>query len=369
MSQTGQNGMGYADLDRNMRHITDNGTLGGGEILQHIGQNDRKGTQFIDWDLVQQYASIPLVKALIIILLLVLFTLIVMRLFNIKSVFKGKGIKSEIGNVNNLKSRDRYIVLSNKWLKRITNLVQKTPFNMPANRKEYMQYNLKRANVKVPGGYRYMAAEEFNALVKLGGAVVIAIGLLAILLVNVLLGVTLICVAIICSSVLPMMILRSVVKERDMEIKENFSDFYLMLHYVLIIGGSTPIDKLMKSYAKTTDSEEMLRFVDNCVGHIDTHGEYHATTLIIRDYREIPEVGKLMRLIRQLHDGADVNEELLGFREELINQKKFMIEKRMNWLVKKAQASFNILMIILVQAILSAMALYLPDITQIGTFM
>lgn len=349
--------------------FTEGGTLGGGEVLDYIGNSQREGTQFIDWDLMKQFQSIPLIKVVIILLLITICILLIMRLFNIKSVFKGKGIMSEINNVNSLKSRDRYIITSNKWLKRATDLVQRTPFNIPANRQEYMNYNLKRANIRVPGGFRYMSAKEFNAVTKLLGLAVIILGVFAGIFANLVIGVVLICVAIVGTISLPTMIVRTMVREKDNEIKENFSDFYLMLHYVLVIGGSTPLDKLMKSYAKTTDSPEMVRFVDNCVGHIDTHGEYHATALIIKDYREIAQVGKLMRLIKQMHDGADVVQELIGFREELIKEKKYMIEKRMNLLVKKAQASFNILTIILIQAIISAMALYLPDITSMGAFL
>lgn len=350
-----------------MQDMTKGGSLGGGEVLNFIGNGDRKGTQYFDWDLVSQFASIPLVKALIVILLAVTCTLLILRLFNIKTVFKGRGIKNEIGNVNEIKKRDEYIIRSNKLLAFITKLVQGTPFNVPRASKEYIQYNLKRAGIKVPGGFRYMSAEEFNAIIKIVAVFLIVVGVLASILVNSAIGVGLIVGTIILTSILPMQIVRSIVRDRDREIKENFSDFYLMLHYVLVIGGSTPLDKLMKSYAKTTDSAEMVRFVDNCVGHIDTNGEYGATTLIAKDYREIAEVGKLMRLIKQMYDGADVTQELIGFREELIKERKYLLTKKMDWLVKKANASFNILMIILVQAILSAMALYLPDISQLST--
>lgn len=351
-----------------MTNTTNAGTLGGGEVLPFIGQDTHKGTQYIDWDLAQQFAALPLVKILICVLLLTLLTVIIMRLFNIKSFRKGKGITSEINNVNEIKSRDKFILQSNKWLGRITRLVQKTPFNIPSNTKEYMQYNLNRAGIKVPGGFRNMSAEEFNAIVKLTGVTMLVLGLLVTLLFSSIFGLMVIVSTIVITGILPMKMVRQVVKEKDREIKENFSDFYLMLHYVLIIGGQTPLDKLMRSYAKTTDSLEMARFVDNCVGHIDTNGEYGATMLIARDYREIAEVGKLMRLIKQMYDGADIQQELLGFRAELMKEKKYIIEKKMNKLIANAQRSFNILTIILIQAIISAMALYLPDISSITTF-
>ena len=55
----------------------------------------------------------------------------------------------------------------------------------------------------------------------------------------------------------------------------------------------------------------MHRFVDCCIHYIDTYGEYEATKFITRQYREIPQVGKLMRLIRQANEGGDVRAELV----------------------------------------------------------
>lgn len=348
---------------------TNGGTLGGGEILPFIGNETHKGTQYVDWNLVQQYASLYLVKAVICVLLAVVCILLVLRVFNIRSPAKNKGVTSEIKNVNALKGREKFIIRNNRILKKLTEMVQKTPFHLSSSSAEYWRYNLKRAGIKAPGGYRYLTSEEFNAICKVACGLLIGIGLLVCLLINGLMGFALIVMAVIVTAVLPNMAVRQIVKNKDLEIRENFPDFYLMLHYVLLMGGQTPLDKLMKSYAKTTDSPEMVRFVDNCVGHIDTTGEYGATALIAKDYREIPEVGKLCRLIKQMYDGADITQELLGFREELIKNRKYIITKRMNVLVTRAQTSFNLLMIILIQAIVSAMALYLPDLSGVGGLM
>lgn len=94
----------------------------------------------------------------------------------------------------------------------------------------------------------------------------------------------------------------------------------------------------MKSYQKTTDSEEMKHFVDVCVHYIDTYGEYDATRHIAKAYREIPEVAKLMRLIRQANEGGDVKAELIGFRNELLNARRHAIENRMNKLIDMGRA-------------------------------
>ena len=90
---------------------------------------------------------------------------------------------------------------------------------------------------------------------------------------------------------------------------------------------------------------------------------------IAKEYREIPDVTKLMRLIKQFNDGGDIKQDLIGFRDKLLLEKQMRMEDEQKKLVTKARLSFNILMIVLVQAILSAMAIYLPDLTNVGSFL
>lgn len=82
----------------------------------------------------------------------------------------------------------------------------------------------------------------------------------------------------------------------------------------------------------------MKHFVDVCIHYIDTYGEYEATRYISKAYREIPQVAKLMRLIRQANEGGDIKAELIGFRTELLNARKYEIEKRMNKLIQMGRA-------------------------------
>ena len=74
-----------------------------------------------------------------------------------------------------------------------------------------------------------------------------------------------------------------------------------------------------------------------------------------------------MRLIRQTNEGGDIEAELMGFRTELLAASRYALEKRMEKLIAKAKASFNLLMPILFQAVLSAMSIYISDMGLIGT--
>lgn len=337
------------------------GTAGGGEILQQ-GGNGASVADNLDQSIISQFAYLPFVKIAIVVLLIIIAFWVILKLFNIKSPFKGKGIGAELNRMETIRKRDESIIRRNKFLANITNIIEKTPLKISKSREDYLQYNLDRAGMKIPGGGRILRAKEFNAMSKFIIIAVCLVGVATTLLINAMLGVIFIMMALLMGNVLPMQMLRGIVKSKDDEIRENFSDFYLMLHYVLMESTNTPLEGIMKSYAKTTTSNEMIRLVDTCVHYIDTYGEYVATRYIARQYREIPEIGKLMRLIRQANDGGEVKAELMGFRTELLNAKKYEIEKRMNKLITRAKASFNILMPILIQAVISAMAIYISDL-------
>lgn len=341
-------------------------SLGGGEVLQYYGESPEvRDYKRMDNSLIGQFGSIQQVKIGIGALLIILCAGLILRIFKVRSLFRDKGIASELRNVHNIKDRDKQIVTANKMLSGITNKMVKTSLRNDKNKYDYMQYNLKRARVMAPGGYRVMTPDEFQACIRLLQYAFIVLSMVILIFMNMTLGAIILVLSFLACNIIPMRIIRMLVTSRDAEIQKNFMYYYLMLHYVLISGAQTPLAKIMKSYAKTTDSEEMKFFVDNCVTHIDTIGEYKATRLIADDYREIPEVARLMRLIRQLQDGGNIEEELIGFRESLIKELRFQMETYSNKLVNRARNSFNMLMIILVQAVASAAAIYLPDMGSI----
>lgn len=344
---------------------TNDGTIGGGEILQ-IDADPKYESPYFNQGVVRNFKNYDTIKVGIIVLLVILATMIIMRILSIRSIFKDKAIQSELDNINEIKSRDKQIMLANKGLGKLTKLTKKAGLKVSSDSKDYIAYNLKRAGVKVPGGARAMTPDEFNGCIKIGEVVMMAISLAIILFMNLLLGLVLFVMSIVLLESLPMLIVRNKVHSRDTEIQDNFLNLYLMIHYELLTGGNTPISRTMRSYLKMAPPGEMIRFVDNCCTIFDTYGEYQGTQYVSKDYREIPEVCKLMRLIKQQQDGGDIKQELLGFRESLIDENSYKIERRCEKLINKAKASFNILMIVLVQAVLSAMALYLPDLSVLN---
>ena len=347
----------------------DGSPIGGGEILKFWNQDYNTSSPWFNNELIKQYYLVPILKFVIIALLIGVMIYLILKVLGVKSVSKGRGITNELEYMNRVRQRDAQILRYNKLIAKITALVESSPFAMGNANKEYWEYNLTRADIKIPGGSRVIKPVEFHALIVFIAGCVLVVDIVIFLFVNFFIGAIMAILTIVMANSLPMIFVRGIVREKDDEIKHNFSDFYLMIHYVLISGSQTPLSNIMKSYAKTTDSKEMKNMVDVCVHYIETYGDFEATRYISKNYREIPVMTKLMRLIRQSREaGADVTEELKGFRQEILSEKKYEIEKRTNKLIARANASFNILMPVLLQAILSAMSIYLSDMGAISSF-
>lgn len=344
-------------------------TVGGGEILQYVGNSpEDKGYVSMDNSFIKQLDMLSSVKILIILLIIVAAVIAILKIMEVRSPFRGKAITTELDNLDKIKKHDDAVIRANKMITSITKIIENSPFNLNKSYIDYWTYNLERANIRIPGGYRVIKPQEFNAIIQAIQLLLCAIFLVFGIFISLPIGVILIIFTVSVASSLPMAYVRQLVKAKDNEIVENFADFYLMLHYVLLASAGTPIAGIMRSFDKTTSSQEMHRFVDVCIHYIDTYGEYDATRYIAKQYREIPQVGKLMRLIRQANEGGDVRAELLGFRNELLAAKKYAIKRRMEKVVSRARFSFNILMPILLQAIISAMAIYFDDLSLTSSF-
>ena len=346
---------------------TKNGTIGGGSILSWLTGSEDK----YPWMNVEALKSKGMVMyAIIAIVILGLFLMVwsILKILGAGSFRRGKGITNELDYITRVREDDARILRLNRTIQSLTKIVEASPFRQKTAEKDYMEYNLRRADVRVPGKSRVYKPEEFNAVRVTITFIIVVINLFVMLFASYVVGVISVLTVLIMSSILPNMVLRSIVKSKDAEVRENFSDFYLMLHYTLLAKSKVPLANICKSYAKTTDSLEMQKVVDVCVHYFETYGEYEGQRYIASAYREIPAMGKLMRLIRQAYSGSDVDAELIGFRQEILSDKKYAIQCRTDKLINKAKASFYILIPVLVQAVISAMGIYFKDIGGVGSF-
>lgn len=307
--------------------------------------------------------NIQYMKVGIYLLLTLIAIILIMRMFRIRGFGAGRGVRDTLKDIEKQRERDYFVASSNTALRNLSIIIQNSPFKINSAMEDYLKYNLTRANWKAPGGYKTLEPKEYNALrvVSIGFLVCICM-LTGILIKNIVLGMVLSGVCIVLGNTVPKKVLRSIVKAKDEEIERNFADLYLMIHYVLYTGAKTPIGKALKTAAKTSESEEIKRFVDVAESYMSQYGEGEATSYITNEYREVESVCELMKLIKQIYDKHDIRNDLLAFRVRIIDKKENLLDKRVAKLIEKARKSYIILMIILVQAIISAVIIFLPDL-------
>lgn len=359
------------DTVSDINQISGKTTVGGGEALDFFSKfTSETEWTYMDGELIQHFQNLGLYKLLIVALILTICVILMLKLLGIRTITQDAGVRAEIDNVKTLRKTEKSIIARQKSLNRLKGIVAALGLNPGQVYVDYMNYNLKRAGIMAPAGDRALDAFEFNALVKAGIASTTVVCLFVMLFLNLTLGFLLLLLALVLWNTIPNMYVRSLAMEKDTIIKNNFFDFYQEIHYILINGGNASISKRIRSYQKgVRNNPEMVRFADTCADYIDIYGEAEGSTYIAKEYREIPDVTKLMRLIKQFNDGGDIKQDLIGFRDKLLLEKQMRMEDEQKKLVTKARLSFNILMIVLVQAILSAMAIYLPDLTNVGSFL
>lgn len=348
----------------------DRTSVGGGDILDFFNRANRESLQYMDNDLLNNFANIGLYKVILIILILIIFIILMFKLFGIRGVRKDAGIQAEIDNVKTLRKTERRILRNQKILTRLKTIVSAFGLDPDEVYKDYMNYNLKRAAIMAPSGDRPMDAYEFNALVVCGEVVTSIVCILIMLIWSLPLGFMALAISLVAWSTFPKSYVRAIALERDNVIKDNFFEFYQEIHYILKDGGKTPLAKRIRSYEKgVKDKPELIQFAETCADLFDLYGEAEGAKKAAKEFREIPDVTKLMRLIQQFNEGANIAHDLEGFRQTLLLKQQMRLEDEQKKLINKARASFNVLMIVLFQAILSAMAIYAQDLTNISNFM
>lgn len=332
----------------------------GGEIL-HQSIDIQNRTDAINWRFVGINTAIPFIVLGIVLLLITLMFILIAKQYNITTLSRN-GINYAMSVRARIRRKDEFIVHSMNFINKVTEWTERSIFRSNKQMKDYMDYNLRRTGFTLPNG-NPIHIEEYNAMKVFTLGTLLVISTFIAVVVSATVGILMALISTWTIVTLPMIIIRGIVTSKDAIIRANFMDVYLVLHYSLYMGGETPIPQLLASYRRTTDIPEMHEMVEVWTNHIDTLGEYNATEPIARDYREVGEIGTLMRLIKQIYDGGNVKNELIGFRKELVAARKATLEKRGDQIIERVNnILYIIIMILLVQAVISSMAIYIPDI-------
>ena len=143
---------------------TDGGSAGGGEILQYWGNSATKQSSQMNVDNIMQYAMLPYIRILLIWLILTLGVIIVLKILDVKSPTKGKGMKNALAYMDAIRKHDAAVLANNRRIRIITTIVEKSPFALPRRQIEYWQYNIVRAQFYIPGKTRLYKAVELHAI-------------------------------------------------------------------------------------------------------------------------------------------------------------------------------------------------------------
>lgn len=342
-------------------------TVGGGEVLFFLDNSDKQKWYQMNEQLINQIKYLPLARVVICFFIICIFFLLVLNVIGLGNGISYGGLEAEINNINLLRKRDAKILRNTKFLSKLTNFIDSCGLGVDPSKVTYLEYNLKRAGYKHPNGQRTLSPSEYNAILKGAEILFAAVGLLVALRVFSL-GVSFAIVCIVLLNIVPELILRETVLSKDRVIKNNFFDFYGELHYPMISNTSSePLIRIIRSYSKVDLVDEMREFTNNVADLFDLYGEYEGSKYVAMEYKEIPEVSKLMRLIRQYNEAADIEQDMIGFREQLLLQQQINIDKHCDKLIGRARKSFVLIYAILVQAILSAMLIYLQDLGGVST--
>lgn len=315
--------------------------------------------------LIKEMEYIWLMKAVIVFLVVVAAVFIILKIVGKKKI-KNKGMTEISTSYSVIQKHDKKILRTEANLKKIKKFIDDTPLVINSEtEREYLQYNLNRANVRI--AERQMTADEYNAICRTVELALIVVLIAVSIFINALIGVVGMVVVVMVGEIVPKFAIRSVVNSKDKEIERNFSDLYLLLHYNLMSGLKTSIYKNLTACKSTIQSKELREFIGRWMMYIDESGEQQSVSKMAADYREIHAVVRLMRIVKQIYDGDDVRNELEGYRQEIVNKSYEQVMERQRAISAKATRSLMIVMLILVQAIISAMGIYMPDISALGS--
>lgn len=251
-----------------------------------------------------------------------------------------------------------------KFLNTMISLQNRGIFKLDPYKADDLSFNLSRLGWELRG--IPLTAEMYNGL-KLFASIIILLASIVGSLVtwNPAVGIIGLILMLFVGSIDTFIAMR--VKQLDEEISANFLELYLILYHTMVADGGASLASLLRVYLVTAEGE-MKVVTEKIIYSLDTYGEALGCDKLTNAFRH-EYVTRLMRLIKGYVQGADVRDDLKGFRVLLIENREREIERESERLQMKARMSFYILMPVLVQAIISAMAIYFGDISQVGSFL
>lgn len=335
---------------------SDGGYVGGGEVLNLFGKTE------VIYGISKTAYNIRLNTPKAMVTLTVLFVLaMIYGLVTVFGIFNSATLANLSYNLSLSLSVDKKQWRMRKFLNAMVSLQSRGIFKLDPYKADDLSFNLQRLGWKlrdIP-----LTAEMYNGLKVFSSICCAVLGILAAILTLNPIALLVAVVGIVLISSMDVFIAMRV-HQLDEEISKNFLELYLILYHTMVADGGASLSSLLRVYLSTADGE-MALVTEKIIYSLETYGEALGCDKLTNAFRH-EYVTRLMRLIKGYVQGADVRDDLKGFRALLIENREREIMHESEKLQMKARASFYILMPVLVQAIISAMAIYFGDIASVG---
>lgn len=316
----------------------------------------------LDTRVLWQYQLVPLFTLIAVTLIIIVVVLLILQAHGITHGLSQRAIKNEVQHYKWIQKRDKRILRRARFSINLQKFMNKHNLGLSTAQKSYLEYNLLRAKVMDLTGRSIMLPGEYNALIKFSQIICTLLGVVLTVKYGLAVGIGVILIGCTLLGKVPEAIIRGKVRNADEVIKSGFFGLYGEIHYTLLQRSDTPLKRVVRQYGKMDLPEEIKDFANDIADEFDMYGDTIGARHIAQKYREINEVSKLMRLIQQYADGGDIGNDLKGFRQALLVQRRIREDKKSEKVMRTCRRAMVVVYIILVQVAISTLANTLPDL-------
>ena len=234
-------------------------------------------------------------------------------------------------------------------------------------KKDEIEYILQRNKKKGVYDGDYMRYDEWSAIQILRYIVLFIAFIILFFILGRILSLVFLSVGIIFIHWGILGIYTSNVKNENFKITEEFGDFYLVQHHLLLSDTQRPFEKGLNIYKDIAKNTATKNFINIALYYIKReNGELGAIRKLKSLYRDIPSLQSLLVLEEQKVGGTsiingNIEEDANGIRRQVIEEKERYIEDRALAIQKKVQVIRWCVMVLIIQAILvGAIAVIIP---------
>ena len=260
-------------------------------------------------------------------------------------------LKEREKHISQVKKRGFY----NAVFKRLESMDTLVGKGLSQAQKFEWQYKIDRCDMKIKVLERRLKATELNGIFR-------SIQLLSIIMAILAYSFTfqlssLIWLVGLATPILVQLVIDARIQEEDAELEHDFPDLYLLLYSRLIKGAHAStsliptitdyVNSLNEMYGVGKGHLAIRKFCGRFVANSEIYGDLKVAVRHLRNYYHSPTIINFCNLAAQSLDGVHNADKLLGFKQELNEQRKQAMEKYAERLVVKGNRAVFVIYVIL----------------------